>query len=138
MRVYHFMKGVYGLDAIRHRRLKIARIVELNDPFEFLQVASVNPRTRARYQYVKRALSEYMGLLCFSENWSSPVQWGHYADSHRGICLGFDVGKSAEMKEIRYVKSRIAPESTRYEVDGRSRRQSHARSPDVEVPALAV
>jgi Protein of unknown function (DUF2971) len=108
MRVYHFTKAVYGLEAIRRQRLKIARISELNDPFEFLQVASRNPKTRARYQHVKRALSEYMGLLCFSENWSNPVQWSHYADSHCGICLGFDVA-SAEMQKIRYVKNRIRP-----------------------------
>jgi hypothetical protein len=109
MRVYHFTKAVHGLEAIRHRRLKIARISELNDPFEFLQAASRNPKTRARYQYVKRALSEYMGLLCFSENWSNPVQWSHYAESHRGICLGFDVKSSTEMRKIRYVKNRIQP-----------------------------
>jgi hypothetical protein len=40
MRVYHFTKAVHGLEAIRRRRLKIARISELNDPFEFLQVAA--------------------------------------------------------------------------------------------------
>jgi hypothetical protein len=109
MRVYHFTKTLHGLDAIRHRRLKLARISELNDPFEFLQVASKNPKTRARYQYVKRALSEYMGLLCFSENWRNPVQWSHYAEAHRGICLGFDVAPSAEMRKVRYVKNRISP-----------------------------
>jgi hypothetical protein len=109
MRVYHFTKAVHGLEAIRRRRLKLARISELNDPFEFLQVASRNPKTRARYQYVKRALSEYMGLLCFSENWRNPVQWSHYAEGHRGICLGFDVAPSAEMRKVRYVESRIPP-----------------------------
>jgi hypothetical protein len=100
---------VHGLEAIRRRRLKVARISELNDPFEFLQVASRNPRRRARYQYVKRALSEYMGLICFSENWRNPVQWSHYAEGHRGICLGFDVAPSAEMRKVRYVESRIPP-----------------------------
>jgi hypothetical protein len=109
MRVYHFTKAIHGLDAIRRRRIKIARISELNDPFEFLQVASRDPRTRGRYQHVKRALSEYMGLICFSENWSNPVQWSHYAEGHRGICLGFDVDSSADMRKIRYVKNRIAP-----------------------------
>jgi hypothetical protein len=109
MRVYHFINAKFGLEAIRLRRLKLARISELNDPFEFLQVASRNPKTRARYQYVKRALSEYMGLLCFSENWRNPVQWSHYAESHRGICLGFDVAPAAGMSKVRYVDSRIAP-----------------------------
>jgi hypothetical protein len=109
MRVYHFTKAVHGLEDIRQRRIKIARISELNDPFEFLQVASRDPKTRARYQYVKRGLSEYMGLLCFSENWHNPVQWSHYAESHRGICLGFDIAPSAEMRKVRYVRRRIPP-----------------------------
>lgn len=30
-------------------------------------------------------------MLCFSRNWRNPVQWSHYADRHRGLCLGFDV-----------------------------------------------
>lgn len=109
MRVYHFTKANHGLEAIRQRHLKIARISELNDPFEFLQVESSNPRTRARYQYVKRALNEYMGLICFSENWSNPVQWSHYAEGHHGMCLGFDVSGTAEMRKVRYVKDRIHP-----------------------------
>jgi hypothetical protein len=109
MRVYHFTKAIYGLKAIRQRRLKIARISDLNDPFEFLQVASTSSKTRGRYQYVKRALSEYMGLLCFSKNWSNPVQWSHYAESHRGMCLGFDVSAAAGIREVRYVKNRIRP-----------------------------
>jgi hypothetical protein len=88
------MNAKFGLQAIRRQRLKIARITELNDPFEFLQVASANPKTRARYQYVKRALSAYMGLLCFSESWRNPVQWSHYAQSHKGVCLGFDIAPS--------------------------------------------
>ena len=118
MRVYHFTKAVHGLEAIRRRRLKLARISELNDPFEFLQVALRSPKTRARYQYVKRALSEYMGLLCFSENWRNPVQWSHYAESHRGICLGFDVAPSAEMRKVRYVENRISPNLRAMKAEG--------------------
>jgi hypothetical protein len=109
MRVYHFTNAEFGLQDIRRRRLKIARISELNDPFEFLQVASQSAKTRGRYEYVKRGLNEYMGLVCFSETRRNPVQWSHYADRHRGICLGFDVAASAGMRKVRYVERRIAP-----------------------------
>lgn len=112
------MNAKYGLQAIRRQRLKIARITELNDPFEFLQVASSDPRTRARYQYVKRALSEYMGLLCFSESWRNPVQWSHYAQSHRGVCLGFDVAPSTDIRKVRYVANRISPNLRAMREDG--------------------
>jgi hypothetical protein len=36
MRLYHFIRERFGLEAIRDSRLKISRINELNDPFEFL------------------------------------------------------------------------------------------------------
>ena len=32
-----------------------------------------------------------------------------YAESHRGICLGFDVAPTAEMRKVRYVENRIPP-----------------------------
>ena len=38
MRVYKFLNAKYGLEALKNRRLKIARISDLNDPFELLGV----------------------------------------------------------------------------------------------------
>ena len=35
MRLHYFSNAEYGLLTIRRRRLKLARINELNDPFEF-------------------------------------------------------------------------------------------------------
>jgi hypothetical protein len=34
--------------------------------------------------------------------------WAHYAERHRGICLGFDVKNAdSRMKRIKYVKNRL-------------------------------
>jgi hypothetical protein len=44
-------------------------------------------------------------LLCFSKNWQNPVLWGHYADNHKGICLGFDIQECPE--RVEYVKKRF-------------------------------
>lgn len=33
-----------------------------------------------------------VGVCCFSRCWNSVAMWSHYADSHRGICLGYDAG----------------------------------------------
>lgn len=38
MRVYHFVNAEFGLDDIRRRRLKIATLNDLNDPFELFGV----------------------------------------------------------------------------------------------------
>jgi len=109
MRLYHFVDAQYGLQDIRQRHLKIARINELNDPFELLGVASRDQVIRRRYLDLKTGLAEFMGLLCFSGGWTNPVQWSHYADRHRGLCLGFDV--NAPVHRVKYVKYRLKPDS---------------------------
>jgi Protein of unknown function (DUF2971) len=106
MRLYHFTNHVFGLQNIERRRLKIARINELNDPFEFLGVASRSPGIRQRYRKLKDDLNRYMGMLCFS-GWRNPVQWSHYSEHHRGICLGFDF--AAEVHKVRYTRHRLQP-----------------------------
>lgn len=35
-------------------------------------------------------VSERIGVLCLSEVRDDILMWGHYADNHRGICLGFE------------------------------------------------
>ncbi|KPH05970.1 DUF2971 domain-containing protein [Rhizobium acidisoli] len=90
MRVYHFIDEKWGLDNIRRQRLKVARISDLNDPFE-LEIASPDPAVRSVFRRTKAELNEWAGLLCFSRDWRNPVQWAHYADRHRGMCLGFDI-----------------------------------------------
>ena len=106
MRVYHFLNEQYGLDALRHQRLKLAEIMELNDPFEFLSVEFSDKDVREAFKGVKLRLAEKYGLLCFSKNWSNTVQWAHYADNHKGLCLGFDFLDNKLMK-VSYAKERL-------------------------------
>ena len=108
MRVYHFVNRKYGLQDIEQRRLKISTINELNDPFELLGIASKDQGLRQAYIDTKAGLAKYGGLLCFSRNWKNPVQWSHYADRHRGLCLGFDV--TAELAPVTYVPRRLKPD----------------------------
>jgi hypothetical protein len=118
LRVYHFLKANHGIDDLRHRRLKIATIDRLNDPFEFLGVASKSRIVRRRYQGLKEGLSTYMGLICFSRNWRSPVQWAHYADHHRGLCLGFEISARADLREVTYAPERLKPNPRALQVEG--------------------
>lgn len=108
MRVHHFVKAEFGIEDIRLRRLKIATINDLNDPFEFLGASSPNREIRRRFEIVKQKLSEKVGMLCFSRNWSNPVQWSHYADKHRGLCLGFEVPSSC-LRRVAYSGRRLKP-----------------------------
>lgn len=75
MRVFHFLNHEFGLKDIRERRLKVSRITDLNDPFEFLGVELSNRSYRRGLQKVKAKLSEGNGLLCFTRDWHNPVLW---------------------------------------------------------------
>jgi hypothetical protein len=117
MLVYHFLNRQYGLECIRLRRLKIATLNDLNDPFELLAAKAENANERDRFQFVKDGLAKNCGLLCFSKDWKNPVQWSHYADGHRGLCLGFDV-PTDRLTRVQYIPKRIDPNMEALEAGG--------------------
>jgi len=87
----------------------------LNDPFEFLGVELSDPEFRKALAATKRDLSKGNGLLCFSKSWRHPMLWAHYADKHRGFCLGFDVNDE-KLGHVSYVNSRFPkPENPKTE-----------------------
>jgi len=106
MLVYHFINAHFGLEALKQRRLKIARIMELNDPFEFLAVDLSDREFRKVIKATKADLSITKGILCFCKTWTHPILWSHYADKHKGICLGFEVSRSV-LEKVDYVDCRF-------------------------------
>jgi hypothetical protein len=54
----------------------------------------------------KQEVSDKFGLHCFSKTWKNPVQWAHYSNNHKGLCLGFDIPNQL-LEEVEYVPSRI-------------------------------
>lgn len=107
MRIYHFLNKKHGLNAVQNARLKVGRINELNDPFEHAHLNTDNYVIRQVVKGRKNSANRLHGIICFSKNYSSPVQWAHYADSHKGLCLGFDV-PSEDLIEIEYLDERGA------------------------------
>lgn len=91
MRLYHFMKEEYALKIIINQRLKVARIRDLNDPFEINGIEINSLADAEALQTIKDKTHEKLGIICFSSDYSNPLMWGHYADKHAGICLGFDI-----------------------------------------------
>jgi hypothetical protein len=90
MRLYKFLDKKFALRALHERRLKIARLTGLNDPFEMLPFDS-DRVSRLAVEMMLTELDERTGWICFSRTWINPVIWAHYADQHRGLCLGFEV-----------------------------------------------
>ncbi|RIV20499.1 DUF2971 domain-containing protein [Fibrisoma montanum] len=37
------------------------------------------------------SLKEQTGVCCFSKSPSKTLMWSHYADAHKGICIGFEI-----------------------------------------------
>lgn len=109
MRVYHFVSADYGLLNIRRRRLKVSTFNDLNDPFELLGYAVRDPAFRRAYLATKDDLAKHRGILCFSESWTDPVQWSHYAEKHKGICLGFDIPERL-LNKVDYKPNRLKPD----------------------------
>ena len=106
MRLYHFLRADHALGDLRRKgRLKIAEIDNLNDPFELFCSSQRDHRIRTALRGWKREITKAYGLLCFCAQWHNPLLWSHYADRHRGICLGFDVRDNLP-KEIRYLRTR--------------------------------
>lgn len=91
IRVYHFCNQEYGLQNIEKSRLKVATVMDLNDPFEMMCYSSSEESMRNAIYYFKNRVADLYGMLCFSKTFVSPVRWGHYGDRHKGLCLAFDV-----------------------------------------------
>jgi hypothetical protein len=105
IRVYNFLPAIHALDDIKKRRIKISEVDQLNDPFELWCLSLEDSGLRERLRDYKRTMSDHFGLLCFCGSWSNPLLWSHYADKHRGMCLGFDIDENT-IKSVKYVKDR--------------------------------
>jgi len=91
MRAYYLTSEHWALEAIKTRRLKLSLFNEMNDPFELLGMELETRKDRDEFYQLKEEMNQTIGVLCFSRSWSNPVLWSHYADRHRGMCLGFDL-----------------------------------------------
>jgi hypothetical protein len=61
-RAYHFVSLHHGLDDLRKRRLKIAQLDELNDPFELWAIAQPDRRLRTAIRATKQEMAQQFGL----------------------------------------------------------------------------
>jgi hypothetical protein len=120
IRAYHLTKLEHATSNIRSRRLKVATFEDANDPFELLALnlrGSENRSARKVLSQFKEAQRTQLGMLCFSRHWESPVLWSHYADGHKGVCLGFDVAEDV-LDDVTYVDDLLTAERVRNSVCG--------------------
>lgn len=116
VRLYHFINDKWGLENIAKRRLKVAFADQVNDlfefrPFDFGKGEKGRDRRYAWGEAIK-AHSMLQGFISFSKTWAVPTMWAHYADNHKGICLGFDVRACREDGEPYSVKMKYRKQLT--------------------------
>ena len=91
--------------------MRLGRFSRMNDPFELMCFNSGEPDERYIFRMLRDRWEKSLGLICFGKHWKSPVMWAHYAKSHTGICLGFDVPEDCPKKMI------YEPERLKWAVD---------------------
>lgn len=106
LRLYHLTSADHAVSDIALSRLKVARFSDLNDPFELIGANFREREVRKIVRGFKTAFDAQSGLVSFSEDWAEPVLWSHYANRHRGICLGFNIPRNL-VEKVQYEDERI-------------------------------
>lgn len=104
---------------IPEQRMKVSRFPDLNDPFELASHDLGNKSVREKARAYIAEASNRFGLICFSDNWKSPVMWAHYSHKHTGVCLGFDIS-DGYVTPIQYLEARAL-----HHLDDKSSVDSH-------------
>lgn len=99
---FRYLKAEYALQALQQEKWKVGRFAELNDPLDCKPVLthSNGVASDQAHPFFERFANEY-GIICISEVINDPVVWSHYAESHRGIALGFEFPPH-ELHEVTY------------------------------------
>lgn len=102
-RVYYLTGCMPAIASLALGRLKVSRFSDLNDPFELLGVNLGDRAVRKAFRATRDQLNENQGLVCFTRDWKNPLMWGHYAEKHTGMALGFDVPRDM-LTEVTYAE----------------------------------
>jgi len=87
----------------------VARFADSNDPFELLALNFRAEQNRRTGRNFKKEVNDKTGFISFSRNWIDPLMWSHYADRHKGICLGFVIPR-ADALAVLYNDERLLAE----------------------------
>ena len=103
---YQFLSSRNAITNLERRMIKVSRIKTVNDLFELQPYLRLDKDKRKQFRKIRTEVSNTYGMVCFSANWQEPIMWGHYADSNKGIVLGFEVSNRVNIKEVDYPSKR--------------------------------
>lgn len=101
MRLYKFLPAELALWDLNESKIKISEFHDMNDPFELRGIGLSNSDI---HRLLISDTNENYGVLCLSREWNNPLLWSHYADKHKGICLGLDISATVDVQEPIYVE----------------------------------
>jgi hypothetical protein len=85
----------------------------LNDEEVELSVKAWKDNPKQMESNVIKPMKSYLknyGICCFSERKDSIIMWSHYADSHKGVCIGFNTAELSFNEIDRIVYQSAFPE----------------------------
>lgn len=83
-----------SIRSLANKKLWTANPREFNDPFEALLNIDL------KIEKLQKILEDYINkttICCFSKNYNNILMWSHYADSHKGFCIGIDESPFKEL-----------------------------------------
>jgi uncharacterized protein YktA (UPF0223 family) len=106
--LYKYMSFEVSKKVLINNQLRVTPANQFNDPFDMLPGELVGEKPiitkdgitsrdydvgEEFYFEIRDNYSELFGVTCFSKFRENILMWSHYADSHKGIVIGFDSKK---------------------------------------------
>lgn len=105
--LYRYLSAEAALKTLETRSLRVSRLAELNDPFEWLLgVEDDSPEILKRHDELFQFMNENYGIISFSAVASDPVIWSHYANSHKGVAIEVNHDLDETLLKVDYVNER--------------------------------
>lgn len=89
----------YNIRNIETGMIHLSNIGLFNDAYEGIPVSAYSSLSGKQ----KSALSMMANVVCFSESFDNNLMWSHYADSHRGLCVEYDIKRLSDKNTIRKI-----------------------------------
>lgn len=94
---YDALKGTAKIQIIEDRLKKRLPHLDKEKRRQLTKLAikeGFNPESKAEmHDYQKKQIQESFGICSLTEDRKNIVMWSHYADFHKGFCVGFNVNQ---------------------------------------------
>ena len=109
--LYKFMEAKYCQPLIDTGLLKVARLSDLNDPYDLVPCvldSDTGLVLNADHwrEWSLDWLSNRHGLVCLSKTIKDPALWAHYADKHCGVALELHPPHDPNLFDVTYKQER--------------------------------